>query len=429
MRSLRILLGIAVFGVALAASASSGEGSSQPPQPPQGSQPQASQADKRFEVTVTPEMREHSRILDALYFVGTAYGLIVLLFVLATGLSHRIRDLVKTRWRYLTAFLYFAVLSVAIAILEFPLDYYSGFAVPHQFNLSTQTFASWMGDQAKGLAVSIVLGGLVVGLALLGIRKVRRWWLALWLGSIPLIILLVVIAPVLLDPLFNKFEPLKDASLRQALLEEATRAGIKGGSVYQVNKSKQTTTMNAYVTGIGPTKRLVLWDTTLQKMSRDEILAVMGHEMGHYVLNHVWKGVGFGLLVSLIVCFVGQRGYEAGLKRWGGRWKIEEPSDPAAMPWLLIVVSVIGFLLSPVSNGYSRHIEHQADIFGLELTHMNEPMASAFVKLAEDSKVDPSPNAFIEFWRYSHPSLTKRIEFVLHYKPWEQGKPNELWRP
>ncbi len=420
MRSLRILLGIAVFGIALAASASAGGGSPRPPQP--------SHEDKRFEVTVTPEMHRHSRILDTLYFVGTAYGIVVLLIVLATGLSHRIRDLVRTRWRYLTAFLYFAVLSIAIAILDFPLDYYGDFAVPHQFKLSTQTFASWMGDQAKALGLNILIGGLIVGLALLGIRKVRRWWLALWLGSIPLIILLVVIAPVLLDPVFNKFEPLKDASLRQALLDEASHAGIEGGRVYQVNKSKQTTTMNAYVTGIGPTKRIVLWDTTLAKMSRDEILAVMAHEMGHYVLNHLWKGLAFGVLVSLIVCFVGQRGYEAGLARWGARWKIEEPSDPAAVPWLLLVVSIIGFLLSPVTNGFSRHIEHQADIFGLELTHMNEPMASAFVKLAEDSKVDPTPNPFIEFWRYSHPSLAKRIQFVLGYKPWGQGKPNELWK-
>jgi STE24 endopeptidase len=422
MRSLRILLGVAVFGIALAASASSGGGSSQPPQP------QPSRDDKRFEVTVTPEMRQHSRILDTLYFTGAAYGIVVLLFVLATGLSHRIRDVVRTRWRFLTAFLYFALLTVATAILEFPFDFYSDYAVPHQFKLSNQGFASWMGDQAKGLGLNIIIGGLIVGLALLGIRKVRRWWIALWLGSIPIIVILVVIAPVLLDPVFNKFEPLKDATLRQALLDQAARAGIDGGRVYQVNRSKQTTTMNAYVTGIGPTKRIVLWDTTLAKMSRDEILAVMAHEMGHYVLNHLWKGLAFGVLVSLIVCFIGQRGYEAGLARWGARWKIEEPGDPAALPWLLLVVSIIAFFLSPVTNGFSRHIEHQADIFGLELTHMNEPMTSAFVKFAEDSKVDPAPNSFIEFWRYSHPSLARRIQFVLGYKPWDHGQPNQLWK-
>jgi Zn-dependent protease with chaperone function len=172
-----------------------------------------------------------------------------------------------------------------------------------------------------------------------------------------------------------------------------------------------------------------MWDTLLAKMDHDEILAVMGHEMGHYVLHHLWKGLAFSLLVSFLVFFLGQKFYDRGLAKWGGRWRIEsERGDPAALPWLLIGVSIIGFLLSPVTNGFSRYIEHQGDIFGLELTHLNEPTASAFVKFAEDSKVDPSPSKFIEFWRYSHPSLARRIEFVLHFKPWEQGKPNELWK-
>jgi STE24 endopeptidase len=145
-------------------------------------------------------------------------------------------------------------------------------------------------------------------------------------------------------------------------------------------------------------------------------------------MNHIWKGLAFGIFVSLVICFLAQRIFESGMARWGKAWGVEELSDPAALPWLLLIVGVISFVLSPVVNGYSRHVEHQADVFGLELSRLNEPMASAFVKFAEDSKVDPTPNAFIEFWRYSHPSLTKRIQFVLGYKPWEQGKPNELWQ-
>ena len=318
--------------------------------------------------------------------------------------------------------LYFALLTVVTTAIEFPLSFYQGFVVPHQFDLTNQTFASWMSDFGKGLALNIVIGAPIAALALLGIRRVRRWWIVLWLGSIPLIILGVVITPLIIDPLFNEFIPLRDPLLRQDLLNEAARAGIEGSRVYQVNKSKQTKTMNAYVTGLGPSKRIVLWDTLLAKLDHDEILAVMGHEMGHYVLHHIWKGMAFGIGLSAFVFFIGQKIFERGLARWGARWGIADRSDPAALPWLLLVGAIIGFLLSPITSGYSRMIEHQADKFGLELTHLNEPMASSFVKFAEDSKHDPNPPRFIEWWRYSHPSDQRRIDFALSYRPWEGGR-------
>lgn len=414
----KLALALATAAVLVAAVAVTAQ-----PKPPQPK-------DDRFAITVTPEMQKHTRILDTLYFVGNAYGVIMLLVVLAAGWSARLRDLARraTKRPFLAAMLFTALLTLVTTVLGFPLELYSGYVVPHQFDLTNQSFASWMGDESKGLALALVIGSLLGGLALLGIRKIRRWWLVLWIGSIPIIVLLVVITPVFIDPIFNKFEPLEDQQLKQALLDEASRAGIEGGRVYQVNKSKQTKEMNAYVTGIGPTKRIVMWDTLLDKLTHDEILAVMGHEMGHYVMNHLWKGTSFGLIVSFLVFFFGQMFYDHGLARWGAAWRLEpERGDPAALTWLLVVVSVIGFLLSPVTNGFSRHLEHQSDKFGLELTHFNEPTASAFVKFAKDSKVDPTPNRFIEFWCYSHPSLTRRIDFVLHYKPWEQGQPNELW--
>jgi Zn-dependent protease with chaperone function len=320
------------------------------------------------------------------------------------------------RRKFLVAMLFFVLFSIASEVLEFPLTFYGGYVVPHQFDLTAQSFASWIGDFGKAFAINLVIGSLLSALALLAIRRIRRWWLALWLGSIPLTVFFVIIAPVVLDPVFNKFIPLQNQQLKHDLLEEASRAGIEGGRVYQVDKSKQTKTMNAYVTGLGPTKRIVLWDTLLAKLNHDEILAVMGHEMGHYVLHHVWKGLAFGVVVSLIVCFLGQKFYERGLGRWG----IEERGDPASLPWLLVIVTTTVFLLSPVINGFSRHVEHEADIFGLELTHFNEPMASSFVKFAEDSKQEPRPNRFLEFWMFSHPSLGRRIDFVLNYKPWEK---------
>ncbi|HEX8173414.1 MAG TPA: M48 family metallopeptidase [Thermoanaerobaculia bacterium] len=387
--------------------------------------------DDRFEVHVTEEMRRHSRINDTLYFVGAGYSLALLTLLLLSGISRRMRDAAEriTRRPFLMAVLYIIFFTLVEALLEFPLTYYAGFKVPHQFDLSDQTFASWMGDQAKELAVGLLIGSLIGAGALAIIRRVKRWWLVLWLASIPLIITLIVVQPLVLDPLFNKFEPLQNQQLKQKLLDLASKAGIEGSRVYQVNKSKQTKTMNAYVNGIGPTKRIVMWDTLLAKMTEDEILAVMGHEMGHYVLKHIWKGLILSLLLSIAILWTAQRVHDRGLARYGARWGVRAPGDPASFPWLLLIVSVISFLLSPVTNGVSRYVEHQADVFSLEMTHLNEPMALAFKKFAEDSKVDPRPHPFIEFWRYSHPSGAKRIEFALHYKPWEHGQPNQLWKP
>lgn len=364
-------------------------------------------------------MIRHSRILDLLYFGGFLYGVVELLIILGLGISARMRDLAArvTKRPYGIALIYVVVFSIVTAIFDFPLSYYAGYVVPHQFNLSNQNFAAWIGDEAKAFLIGLVFSLIVVPPALLVIRRVKRWWLVLWAAAIPISIFVVVIVPVVVDPVFNRFEPLKDQVLRRKLLDEAARAGIEGGRVYEVDKSRQTKEMNAYVTGLGPTNRIVMWDTLLKKLNQDEVLAVMGHEMGHYVLHHVWQGVAWTIAIAFPVLFFAQRVYERGIGRWG----IAERGDAASLPWILLIVSTISFLLAPVENGISRHIEHQADIFGLELTHLNEATASSFVKFAEDSKVNPYPNALIEFWRYSHPSLGKRVDFVLKYKPWERG--------
>lgn len=386
--------------------------------------------DQRFTVRVTDEMQRHTRIRNILYLVGNAWSLGAMVLLLVTGLSRRMRDaaLRVTRKPFLVAMLYLAFFTIAAALLELPLAYYSGFVVPHQFDLSDQSFAAWTGDMLKGLGVNMLLGSVVGALALLAIRRVRRWWVVLWLCSVPLIVFLAVVQPIVIDPIFNKYEPLKDQVLRQKLLDLASRAGIEGSRVYQVDMSKQTKTMNAYVTGIGPSNRIVLWDTLLAKMSHDEILAVMGHEMGHYVMKHIWKTLAFLLVLSVVVFYVAFRSYEPGLRRWGSRWGVTERGDPASVPWLLIVAGTIAFFLSPVISGYSRMNEHAADMFGLEVTHLNEPMATAFVKFAEDSKSDPSPHPLIKYWAYTHPPIAERIPFALQYRPWEHGQPNRMWK-
>jgi STE24 endopeptidase len=386
--------------------------------------------DERFEVRITDEMIRHSRIRDRLYFVGTAWSFGSLALLLLTPLSRRMRDAAErvTGKPFVRDMLYVGLFVVATALLDLPLAYYSGFVVPHQFSLSTQSLGGWTGDLLKGIALSILISAPVGALTFLAIRRVRQWWLAVWLGSIPLIVFAIIIQPVLLDPVFNDFQPLKNQELRQKLLDLASRAGIESSRVYEVDKSKQTTTMNAYVNGLGPSARIVMWDTLLAKLDDDEVLAVMGHEMGHYVLKHIWKGLAFSLLLTFAGYFIGQRLYERGLGRWGDRWGIRDKADPAALPWLLLIVSAVAFLASPAISGFSRYVEHQSDVFALELTHLNEPMATAFRKMAEDSKRDPSPGPLTEWWRYSHPPIAKRIPFALGYRPWEKGEPNQVWK-
>ncbi|MGZ8781464.1 MAG: M48 family metallopeptidase [Thermoanaerobaculia bacterium] len=401
---LKVALGIAVVAVAVVVVA-------QQQQP----KPDERTGNERFEVKITDEMVRHSRIRDVLYFVANGWGAGMMLLLLFMPASRTMRDaaLRVTKQPFLAAMIAIALFIVALAILDFPLAYYSGFHVPRQFDLSEQTFGSWMNDMLKGLAVNLAILMPLGALALLAMRRVKRWWLALWLGSIPVILTAVILQPIVLDPIFNKFEPLADQVLRQKLLDLASRAGIEGGRVYEVNKSKQTKTMNAYVNGIGPTARIVMWDTLLAKLNHDEVLAVMGHEMGHYVMKDVWKGLAFSLALSLFVFFAGQKIIERGLPRFG----LVTAGDPAALPWVLLVFGALGFLLTPVGAAYSRYGEHQADKFSLELTHLNEPMATAFRKMAEDSKRDPSPHPFIKYWRYTHPPIAERIPFALSYRP------------
>ncbi len=414
---MRVLLKLALAAVAVAAVVVVIQAQSS--QPASADKAPDKAPDTRFEVKITDEMIRHSRILDTLYFAGTAWSLAAVALLLVSGAGRKMRDAAArvTKQPFVLAMITIVLFILAMTLLELPLTYYADFVVPHQFDLSDQSFGSWLVDGLKGLAVALVIGAPVGAGALLIIRRVRRWWLVLWAASIPFIVAVIVVQPVILDPLFNKFEPLQNVQLRQKLLDLAGRAGIAGSRVYEVNKSKQTKTMNAYVNGIGPTNRIVMWDTLLAKMTQDEVLAVMGHEMGHYVMKHMWKGLAFDLAVSFLALFLVQRIHDRALAR---RPNLGDRGDPATLPLLVLIASVIGFLSTPILAAYSRSMEHDADKFSLELTHLNEPMASAFVKFAEDSKVDPSPNPLMEYWLYSHPPIAKRIPFALEYKPWEE---------
>jgi Zn-dependent protease with chaperone function len=284
----------------------------------------------------------------------------------------------------------------------------------------------------KGQVINAVIVTLVVWIFYgLMRRSPRRWWFYAWLVSIPLSIFAVVLTPVLIDPMFYKFEPL-DLSHPQ-LVTEIERVAQRGGlqipreRIFEMKASAKTREVNAYVTGIGPTLRVVVWDTTIKNSDTPETLAVFGHEMGHYVLGHVWKGLALGLAGAFVALYLGHRFAGAAESRWGRQWGILSMDDYASLPLFLLLFSLFNFFGAPVENAVSRTIEHQADVYGLEVTHGIFPnsaqvAAASFQKLGELDLEDPAPPAFMRFWLYSHPPINDRIIFAQTYNPWARGE-------
>jgi Zn-dependent protease with chaperone function len=379
------------------------------------------------------ENRSYSNIKTILRFVSPLYGILVGVLILFSGLSAKLRDIAHNmgKRRYVRVLVFFVLYTLLGFVLAFPLSWYDGFAIEHQFQLSNQTFGGWIHDELIGLMVGVIFFGVVplLALAYVAIEKSpRRWWLWLALGTIPVIIVGTLITPLVIDPLTNKFTPLRDQELKGEILALAAKANIPGRNVYEVDKSAQTNKYNAYVNGFGASQRIVLWDTTLKGMTRDEILYVMGHEMGHYVLGHIWKGIAFFSGLSLVLFFLSARIMRWATDRFGKAWGFTELHDVASLPLLLTTLNIIVFLVQPVIHGYTRGIETQADVFGLEITHDNDAAARAFVKLGSQNKTNPEPSAFVRTWLYSHPPDAERVKLALNYKPWEQAKPNRYFK-
>ena len=368
---------------------------------------------------VTPQMKRYSEIGYILYFAGTAYGLLILWAVLASGLSARLRRWVQPlRFSLLQLLGYYSLLTLVLLLAHAPLTVYRSYYLPHAYGLSSEGFGGWTGDLLKGIGVDILTTVPILWLLFWLIRlSPRRWALWFWAALIPIIAFGIFAAPLIVDPLFNKFTPLPPSPLRTQIEALASKAGIPNAPIYVVDKSRQTHETNAYVTGIGSSARIVLWDTILPpRMPPDQLLAIVGHEMGHYVLKHLYWGFLMTVLGLLLALPLAQKCAEGLLTRFGPRWRIDGLTDYAATPALLFTVSLFGFLLAPVTNGVSREIEHQADAYGLQITGNGPAMARAFVSLSEQNLSDPNPPPFIKFWLFTHPPLQERIDFALGKK-------------
>ena len=376
--------------------------------------------------------RAISKVRLRMQVVGLIYGLVVLLLVLRWKLAPKFRDVAEriSSKRVLQALIFAPLVTLAIDILTLPTGIYGNW-IERVYGLSVQGWGSWFWDWTKGEMISMVLSFVLVWILYSVIRKSpARWWFYFWLASLPLIVTLIFLQPLVIDPLFHKFEPLqtKDPALTADLEKMVKHAGqdIPPERMFWMGAGEKTTTLNAYVTGFGASKRIVVWDTTIAKMSTPQIVFVAGHEMGHYVLNHIPKSLGFLAVLLLVIFYIGYRTIGWVLAKWGPRWEIRGLDDWASYPALLLLLSVIGVVVGPIVSTFSRYQEHQADQYGLEVTHGLTPdsgqvAAQAFNILGDVDLADPEPSPLRIFLFYDHPAIPDRIKYSLSYDPWAKG--------
>jgi STE24 endopeptidase len=398
---------------------------------------QAKPATQTAVYTLPPDKLAKSKALydlrGKLQIIDTVWSFVVLLGILYLGIGARYRDWTErvSKYRFVQALIFVPLFLLTITVLGLPLDAYQQ-KISLQYGLSVQSWGSWFGDVLKGQLVSLIILTLAIwGVTSLIRKSPRRWWFYIWLVAVPFIIFIIFLAPIVIDPLFNKFEPL-DKSNPQLVdaLERVTKRGgleIPRDRMFLMKASQKVTTLNAYVTGFGPSKRVVVWDTTIKNATTPETMFVFGHEMGHYVLNHIVIGItatAVGLFFGFYVLYLIANW---AFPRFQQRWHMRELSDWAAVPMLLLIFSILNLVSQPIGNAISRQLEHNADVYGLEVTHglnpdSQEVAAHAFQVLGELALSYPYPNNFYVFWYADHPPIRDRVPFAHNYDPWGKGE-------
>jgi len=345
------------------------------------------------------------------------YGAGILLILLNLGWSAAMRNFAErvTRFKPIHTIVYWVQYLLLTTILGFPLSVYEDYFREHKYGLATQTFGPWMGDQLKNLGVNLVLGGILAMLLFGIVRRLKRnWWIWAAVVTESFLIVVVLVAPVYIVPIFNKVTVLNDPKVTQPVLSLARANGISAQDVYEIDASRQTTRMSANVSGFAGTMRVTLNDNLLRRGSLEEIEAVMGHEMGHYVLHHVYKDLLFFGVVIVIGFALLNWSLTWSLARWGEKWKILGVGDAAVMPLVLLLVSILGFIATPVLNVQSRTTEGEADMYGLNASRQPDGFAQAAIHLAEYRKMNPGK--LEEFIFFDHPSGRNRIYAAMRWK-------------
>ncbi|AFL89015.1 Zn-dependent protease with chaperone function [Terriglobus roseus DSM 18391] len=395
--------------------------------------------------SLTPENLAKGQHLEhvgnLMHFGGAIWGIVYLVLLLSTGVVGALQSEVTSRFRnrWLQCFYFLLLFGIITSVLDLPLALYGHWLRLH-YGLSVQGWGSWIGDQLKSSAIGWFIGGLLTMLLFLIIRKLpRSWWFAFWLCSIPIILAGIFVTPYVIDPVFNKFEPLSQShpELVQRLEQVVHRGNmdIPPERMFLMKASAKVTTLNAYVTGFGASKRVVVWDTSITKGTPDEIMFIFGHESGHYVLNHIVQGLLFSIVILLLAFYLGYRFVTWAIRRFGPSWGIASQVEWGMLPIFLLAFSLFSLVLEPITSTATRSREHDADVYGQEAIHglVADPQAvarGAFQVLGETSFDDPNPSQFIEFWTYGHPSIGRRAAFATHYNPWAAGmQPKYFQKP
>lgn len=435
-----LILGLSLFVPRLAAAAPPLQSPAQNPSTARPSNSAKPEAQDVLPPAIRQKAVRYSRALYANYFGGVALSAAIYAAFWLCGFGVWLRKLALRASHRLAiqCLIFVPVFWIAAGLIQSPLDFYGGYTIEHRFGLSTQHFASWLADWGKALGLTALAAIVVVWILYRVIRgSPRLWWFWFWVITLPLALLLLFGEPYVIEPLFYKFTPLVETQpkLTARIEEMLQRAGvhIPASHIYEMNASSKTRALNAYVSGVGHSKRVVVWDTTLKQMTPDETLAVLAHETGHYVLHHVIKEFALDEIVALGGFLLGFLVVSWIARRRGAWTRIGSAGDLAGLPLLMLILTVIVFLTSPLYCGISRHYEHQADQYGLELSHgvvpnSNAAMVGAFRVLAKDDLADPDPDAFVRFWLFTHPPLEERVRFAEHYHPWAEGKPMKLLR-
>jgi len=356
----------------------------------------------------SPEARRYNRIRRWLGIADFVIGVAFLVVLLLTGWTNWLRDLALRRGfqNYtLAVFIYLFLLLLISRVLSFGLDYY-GFRLERRFQLSTQKLRSWLWDETKGFLVGLLLAEIVVELLYFMIRQFpQHWWLIMWALFMGLFVVLAQLAPVILFPIFYKFEPLENEDLRRRLVQLSERAGTRVRGVYRWRLSEKSKKANAALTGLGATRRIILADTLLDNYAPEEIEAVLAHELGHHVHRHILKSI----LVQAGIALLGF---------WLANWVLhyavdhhmfEELSDFANLPLLALTVTALSLLLMPALNAYSRYNERQADRYAFESIASVQPFISSMNKLAQQNLAERTPSKWVETLFHSHPAISRRV--------------------
>jgi len=357
----------------------------------------------------SPEVRRYNRIRRWLGIGEFLLGLALLLALLLTGWTGWLRDLAYSgafQSYALAVFLYVLMLVLIGKVLGLGMAYY-GFRLEHRYQLSNQKLRAWVWDEIKEFLVSAILAAMLVELLYSIIRGFpQHWWVIAWIGFLGVVVLIAQLAPVILFPIFYKFEPLQDEELRLRLVRLGERAGTRVRGVYKWHLSEKSKKANAALTGLGNTRRIILADTLLANYSPDEIEAVLAHELGHHVHRHIAKSIG----IQAVVTFVGFWTANWALHYATDRWHVFETlSDFANLPLLVLIFTVLSFLLMPALNALSRFNERQADRYAFESIASVAPFVSSMNKLADQNLAERTPSRWVEWWFHSHPAIARRI--------------------